>query len=390
VTQVTMFTGTAARCGIGEYARQLVAALVPLAQVRTVEGRFGGCPRREYRRLGEAMNDGDLAHVQHAYAFWGGMAPHRAGFGAFLGAIRRPVVITVHEFADIDADAARLGAASIAPGGLEGRAPISPAIQGVISPTSRLRRSYTRLFNRLTFASPRIRALMVHAPALQRGLEGLGIPAERIHLLPMPAPRVVRAADDTAFRARWGLEGRFTVTIFGFLARRKGYPSALDALAQLPEPVTLVIAGDVHPADRSDPRGWLEVEAEARGLSERVRFLGYVPADALPELMRASDLVLAPFTAMSASASLHLALAHGRPVLASDLEANRLLPCVDLFPAGDSAALAGAIAALRDDPARRADLAEAALAYTAEHGVERLARETMAIYEEVLRDADRP
>jgi glycosyltransferase involved in cell wall biosynthesis len=106
--------------------------------------------------------------------------------------------------------------------------------------------------------------------------------------------------------------------------------------------------------------------------------------------MAASDLVLAPFTAMSASASIHLALAHGRPVLASDLEANRMLPCLALFPSGDAAALAREVMALHDDPERRAALRAAALDYTADHGVARLARETVALYEEVLKSADRP
>jgi glycosyltransferase involved in cell wall biosynthesis len=358
-----MFTGTPARCGVGEYAQALSTALAPYARVTTVAGSFGVQARAEYSALGAAMNAGQVAHVQHAYAFWGGMAPHRSGYSTFLGAIRRPVVLTVHELDD--------------------------AATGIYHLPAPIEQAYKRAYNRRTFGSAKIRALVVHAPALKRGLEKLGIPAARIRLLPMPAPRVVRASDDAAFRARWGLEGQFVVTIFGFLARRKGYPTALDALARLPETVTLVIAGDVHPADRSDPRGWVEAEARARGLGERVRFTGYLPADSVPELMRASDLVLAPFTAMSASASIHLALAHGRPVLASDLEANRLLPCLSLFPASDPVALAAAIEALRGEPARRASLAEAALAYTADHGVERLARETVTIYEEVLADAHR-
>lgn len=353
-----MFTGTSARCGIGEYSRELIAAMPDDVTVTTVEGRFELRSHAEQRLLGEAMNAGDVAHVQHAYAFWGGMVPHRTTFLTFLGAIRRPLVVTVHE---LDTEAS-------------GR-------HGLPAP---LERAYKRLFNRLTFGSRRIGALVVHAPALKRGLLSLGIPEARVRLLPMPAPRVVRATDDTAFRDRWDLKDRFIVTIFGFLARRKGYPIALDALKRLPEPVTLLIAGGAHPADRSNPRAWLEAEIAARGLTGRVRCLGYVPGEEVPELMAASDLVLAPFTAMSASASLHLALAHGRPVLASDLEANRALPCVALFPAGDAAALAEAVEALRRDPKRRAALVQSALAYAAAHGAAQLAVEMVAIYKEIL------
>jgi glycosyltransferase involved in cell wall biosynthesis len=360
---VGMFVGTQERCGIGDYSRALVAAMSPLAEVTTVAGKFGRCTAAEHRRLGEAMNAGDLAHVQHAYAFWGGLALHRSGFPAFLRAIRRPVVMTVHEL-DSEATGAR----------------------GLPAPAER---AYKRLFNRLTFGSSRIAALIVHAAPLQRGLLELGIPPARIHLMPMPVPAVVPAAGGAACRARWELGDRFVVTIFGFLARRKGYELALDALTRLPASVLLLIAGDAHPADPGDPRAWLREAIVARGLEERVRCAGYVPDEALPELMAASDLVLAPFTAMSASASLHLALAHGRPVLASDLEANRALPCVALFPAGDAQALAAAATELQTSPARRDELAEAARRYAASHGVDRLAREIVALYHEVLARADR-
>jgi glycosyltransferase involved in cell wall biosynthesis len=361
--RVAMFVGTRERCGIGEYSRALVEAMAPLAEVTPVAGTFGRCPAAEHRRRGVAMNAAEIAHIQHAYAFFGGMAPHRAGFPAFLRAIRRPIVMTVHELDD-----------SIAGAG------------GLPAPVERL---YKRLFNRITFGSPRIAALIVHAAPLQRGLLKLGIPSTRIHCLPMPVPAVTPAADGTAYRARWELADQFVVTIFGFLARRKGYEVALDALTRLPADVCLMIAGDAHPADPGDPRAWLRQAISTRGLDSRVRLTGYVPDEAVSELMAASDLVLAPFTAMSASASLHLALAYGRPVLASDLEANRDLPCVELFPAGDTAALAGAIAELRASPGRRVALAEAALTYGADHGMDRLARETVTLYQDVLAHAHR-
>jgi glycosyltransferase involved in cell wall biosynthesis len=250
-------------------------------------------------------------------------------------------------------------------------------------------RAYKRLFNRLTFGSPRLDALIVHSAPLERDLLALGIPAARIHRMPMPVPCVTPAVDDSDFRKRWELEDRFVVTIFGFLARRKGYEVALDALARLPERAILLIAGDAHPADPGDPRAWLREAIAARGLAERVRCIGYVPDETVPELMATSDLVLAPFTAMSASASLHLALGYGRPVLASDLEANRALPCVALFPSGDAEALAAAVVELQASPARRAELAEAARCYAATHGVDRLAQETVALYQDVLAHADR-
>jgi glycosyltransferase involved in cell wall biosynthesis len=354
-----MFVGARERCGVREYAQTILEAMQPLAEVVPVTGSFRRQTWREYRQQGEALNAGEIAHVQHAYAFWGGMAPHRTGFIPFARAIRVPLVLTVHEL-DLTAT---------------GMAGLPPAIEV----------AYKRLFNRLVFASSRVQALIVHAPALERGLLALGVPSNRIRRMPMPAPVVV---DHHAME----LDPRgdsFVVTVFGFLARRKGYDLALDALTRLPESVTLWIAGDSHPADPSQPRQWLEKEVALRGLADRVRFLGYVPAESVASVMASSDLVLAPFTTMSASASIHLALAHGRAVLASDLEANRALPPLALFPAGDAEELAAAIEALRIDPDRRRALAEAALSYAREHGPERLARETVALYQEILQRAHR-
>jgi glycosyltransferase involved in cell wall biosynthesis len=372
-----MFLGARERCGVREYAQTLVSAMAPLADVIPVTGTFARLGWREYRKQGAALNAGEIAHVQHAYAFWGGLAPHRAGFLPFVRAIRVPLVLTVHELDD-------------AATGMAGLPPF-------------LERAYKRLFNRLVFASPRIRALIVHTPGLERALRALGVPPERIRRMPMPVPQVNRALGSRQRRCSLFVAGSwlerttnneqrtapFIVTIFGFLARRKGYDIAFDAMLRLPETVTLWIAGDAHPADTSGPRRWLEEQVAARGLVDRVRFLGYVPDEEIPTVMAASDLVLAPFTAMSASASIHLALAHGRPVLASDLEANRELPPLALFPSGNPEALASAIEALRGDPDRREALAEAALTYARDHGPDRLARDTVALYQEILSRAHR-
>src|SRR5688500_11360186 len=97
LSTVSMFTSWEARCGIASYSAGVVAELRRSLDVRVVPARFDCLQVTEYRALGEAMNEAQLAHVQHSYAFFGGMRPPGAGGAAFLAAIRVPLVMTVHE-----------------------------------------------------------------------------------------------------------------------------------------------------------------------------------------------------------------------------------------------------------------------------------------------------
>ena len=74
---VRMFTSWQVRCGIASYAADLVAALrdLPATQVDVVAYDRQRHPRRDYVAWGEAMNDGDVAHIQHEYSFFGYLVP---------------------------------------------------------------------------------------------------------------------------------------------------------------------------------------------------------------------------------------------------------------------------------------------------------------------------
>src|SRR5437868_1309961 len=85
------------RCGIAEYSRELVAELRRRVEVDVVPATFKRSPRHVYAAMGQALNSGDVAHVQHSYAFFGGMHPLRCGWPALARAVRRPLVLTVHE-----------------------------------------------------------------------------------------------------------------------------------------------------------------------------------------------------------------------------------------------------------------------------------------------------
>jgi glycosyltransferase involved in cell wall biosynthesis len=99
------------------------------------------------------------------------------------------------------------------------------------------------------------------------------------------------------------------------LVQRVGIDKLLDALSivqqQCPE-VWLAIAGKGH------QRQSLEQQAETLGLSQNVKFLGYVPDEQLPLCYQAADLTIVPSQALEGFGLILLeSLACGTPVLST-------------------------------------------------------------------------
>jgi glycosyltransferase involved in cell wall biosynthesis len=183
-----------------------------------------------------------------------------------------------------------------------------------------------------------------------------------------------------------GLEGRFVVTLFGFIARKKGHLAALEAMRDLPEDVTLLIAGGKHPDDATSYVR--EVEERARELSVRARITGYLPADKIPTIMAATDLALAPFIETSGSASLAIAFASGRPIVASDIQPHReILQDTEYslqLAAPEPGALARTILEIRHDARALERLRAGSAQYAKTHSMARTAEETVCVYREAL------
>ncbi len=133
-------------------------------------------------------------------------------------------------------------------------------------------------------------------------------------------------------RRRHGLEGRFVVGIVGNIHHAKhhnlfyGWELA-EALALLPAevPVTGVVVGD------GPGRAVLEAARDRRGLGDRLRLVGRVPHEEVPQWMNLFDVGLStqtddPVGWGRTTAKLPEYLACGLPVLCSDVgEAHRLL-----------------------------------------------------------------
>src|SRR3712207_5467710 len=92
---VTLLTSTRERCGIGDYARALAAALAREVELDVVPVDPQPPPAAALERLNRA----DLIHIQHEYSFWGSALPGRSRFPALVAGLRRPWVITAHTVA---------------------------------------------------------------------------------------------------------------------------------------------------------------------------------------------------------------------------------------------------------------------------------------------------
>jgi glycosyltransferase involved in cell wall biosynthesis len=366
-----MFTPWRVRCGISDYSRHLVPALRALpniADVRIVEppdnapaGANAALRRylsdeRRFRLLGEAMNESaDLAHIQHQYFLFYGVAPHKNHARAFLRGIRVPIVMTVHEIALPPAQA-------------------SPVIRAALTHT-----------NRANFQDPRIRAFIVHTDGDREALDVIGVEASRIHVVTHGVPSAAPFPNQEEAKRLLRLEGRRVLTLFGFLSTKKGHDVALAALRHLPEDTFLLLAGDRHPDDNTDYVPRLRASIAEAGLTERVRITGYLPEAEIPAIMAATDVALAPYVQSSGSGSLANLLAYGRAIVASDIPSHQAMvrespPCLALFPSGNPEALATQALRLLTDDARRTALQSAALAYAERHSYAVMARETAAIY----------
>jgi colanic acid biosynthesis glycosyl transferase WcaI len=162
-------------------------------------------------------------------------------------------------------------------------------------------------------------------------------------------------------RVGWGLTGKVVALYSGNIARKQGIEILVEAarLLQHRSDIAFVICGEGP--NRA------ELERLAEGLPN-VQLHDLQPAERMGAMLTMADLHLLPQIAGAADlvlpSKLTNMLASGRPVVATTEPGTGLYAEVDgcglVTPPGDAAALAAAITALADDPARRVELGAAA------------------------------
>jgi glycosyltransferase involved in cell wall biosynthesis len=293
---------------------------------------------QDYVRAAEQINHSDvhLVFVQHEFGIYGG--DDGAHLLAFLAELHKPVVATLHTVLRKPSDSQRF------------------------------------IVRRMAERCDRL-IVMSHLAADQLE-ESQGIPRSDIRVIPHGIPDLPRGDQEKA-KARLGIAGRGTLLTFGLLSPNKGIETVLHALPRLigrfPDLVYFVV-GATHPNVKQE-RGEeyrISLKQQARELSvvDHVVFRDeFVSTEELADLLRASDVYVAPYLyeAQSTSGTLSYAMGAGTAVVSTpywhaqeSLANGRGL----MFDFGDSEALADSVETLLSHPVELKKARDAAWQFT--------------------------
>jgi len=307
---VALMTPWDQQCGNAEYAKRLAAGLERFADVLPFDMRnFIDAERRVsaaeqnayFHDLVTRVNrsSADLVHLQHEFCFFSRrIGPANRRFAEVMRRLDKPVVVSLHTWLKSMTRRQR-------------NRPTSQLIEGV----------FHRLRNRhFAAALERADAIVLHSKdTLKYFVETFPRLKKRVHVIPIPIEPVASDHVTPAFvkppRETW-------LMVPGFVSRYKGHGHLLATLKHLPESFKMVVAGGVHPKDKTGGDYWMDIiqQADAWGLQSRVLFTGFLgdPAEQAAVLSQADVFVL-PYdeVGQSGSAVLADALSHDRPVLTS-------------------------------------------------------------------------
>ena len=306
------------QCGNAEYAKRLSVGLEQFADVIPFDmhnfidsdRRMPAATMNRYfadllaRVNGSAA---DLVHIQHEFCFFGRrIGPSNRRFADVMKRLDKPVVVSLHTWRKSMTRNQR-------------NRPTSQFVEGIIH---RLRnRLRNRLHNRhMSIALHRADAIVLHSKDTHKYfVETFPKLKKRVTVIPIPIERVASAHVTPAFvkhpRETW-------VMMPGFVSRYKGHGHLLSAFKHLPESFKLVVAGGIHPKDKTGNDYWMDLiqQADVWGLQSRIIFTGFLgdPAEQGAVLSQADVFVL-PYSEVgqSGSAVLADALSYDKPVITS-------------------------------------------------------------------------
>ncbi len=213
-------------------------------------------------------------------------------------------------------------------------------------------------------------ALLAVSHEVAAYLRGFAGTEGRVHLVPNGVDPV-RFPEPLA-PALPGPPGSFTVGFLGTLKPWHGLATLVEAFARLrqvhPES-RLLIVGDGPERER------LEDDLTHRGLRDAAFLSGGADPTMVPGLLASMDVAVAPYPALKrfyfSPLKVYEYMAAGRAVVASRI--GQLAELIEhgrtglLYPAGDAAALAEALAGLQREPGLRGRLGHAARNYVLRH-----------------------
>jgi glycosyltransferase involved in cell wall biosynthesis len=224
-----------------------------------------------------------------------------------------------------------------------------------------------------------------------------GVPAARLHVIPEGVEaqfRPMPEAELSTVRERYRLPKRFILFV-GTIEPRKNLLTLIEAYAALRERAR-PNDGDVPGLVIAGGKGWLYTEFFDRlrslGLQQEVTLTGFVPEDDLPRLINCAAVLAFPSVFEGFGLPVLEAMACGVPVVSSNAaslpevvgEAGLLLPPLSV------AGWVEALERVLSDPHLAAPLRALGLARAASFTWEATARQTLAVYESVLRGPRAP
>ncbi len=235
----------------------------------------------------------------------------------------------------------------------------------------------------------RARAVITVSESARRDLiRVLGLPRSKVHVVyeapascfrPLPPGRW-----QARLRARYGLPARYVLYV-GTIEPRKNLVRLIRAMALLHTNYRLdcglVVVG---------PRGWKDrvvFETVARlGLTDQVRFLGYVPTEDVCALYNLADVFVFPSLYEGFGLPVLEAMACGAPVVTSRVGALAEVAggAAALVDPRDETHIAAALARVLTDGTYAAHLRASGRARAAQFGWTRAATETVAVYRRAL------
>jgi len=224
----------------------------------------------------------------------------------------------------------------------------------------------------------------------------LGIPDARVTLTPYVVDNDwwtsrSAAVDRASVRATWGAGPADTVVLF--CAKLQPWKRPLDLLrafvkANLPNAI-LIFAGE------GALREQLESEVTALGVTQRVRFLGFLNQSQLPAVYTAADIMVLPSEYEPFAVVVNEAMCCGCPVVVSDRvgAAQDLIAPLHpelIYPCGDIDALASLLATLAADPVSLKRLGQRCLAHVQTWAPQRNVSATIDAIERAIARIRRP
>jgi UDP-glucose:(heptosyl)LPS alpha-1,3-glucosyltransferase len=263
----------------------------------------------------------------------------------------------------------------------QGRSGWSLALRYLKVATSPRLLAYLAL-ERLRFEPGRNKVMVLTSPTLQDLVRQV-YPHCRMSVLPPGVDMPSLASDALSARKRLTLP--LTGRLLAFVGndyQKKGLPTLLQALCQLPPDVNLAVVGNPAPIKRFSRL------AMSLSLGSRVHFLGHLK-DVSP-LYEAADLLVHPTLEDTFAMVVLEAMAHGLPVVVSDarycgiagLLSNGRNAMILTAPT-DAGELAQTIARVLSDPVLHRQLAHAAHEFAELHTWPGVAREQAAIYRQL-------